>query len=101
MGNAPGDSIMEQLLRDKTYQPGPCIPSNTPLYGEHYQHKEINTRNYSNPDLSVRPRHVGHPRQKSQDLHLTNTRELGLHGRSASYSTFVRNLYGSNYFFMN
>jgi len=89
--NAPGDSIMEQLLRDKTYQPGtgPYIPSNSSLYGEHYQHKELNTRNYSNPDLSVRPRHVGHPRQKSQDLHLTNTRELGLHGRSASYSTFV------------
>jgi len=84
------NSIMQKLLRENgnTLGQGSYGP-NSPLYGEPFQSQEINTRNYSNPDLSVRPRHTAHPRQKSQDILGTNTRELGMHGRSASYSTFV------------
>jgi len=83
-------SIIEQLIKENAYSPGQGTYGNkNPLYGEPFQHQEINTRNYSNPDLSLRPRLTAHPRQKSQDMLVTNTRELGIHGRSASYSTFV------------
>jgi len=92
---ASGNSILGQLLRDKPPHHGSGTSfQSSPSYGEAYQSQklpnhELHARNYSNPDLSVRPVPCTHPRQKSQDMHIANSTEQVMHGRSASYSTFV------------
>jgi prickle len=110
---AASNSIMGQLLRENPSKPGvgPYSPS-TPLYGEPYQPPALNGSNYSNPDLSVRhtghiPQDMHHKGHTPQDMHHTpqdmhhtpqDMHHTGhipqdmhqpLHGRSASYSTFV------------